>query len=33
MLRSGQLEFSPRFSVEPSLSQNWIDLAEGQFVT
>ena len=30
---SGRLEFSPRFSVEPSLSQNWIDLAEGQFVT
>ena len=30
---SGRLELSPRFSVEPGLSINWIDLPEGQFTT
>ena len=30
---SGRIEISPRFSLEPSLSQNWVDLAEGGFNT
>ena len=29
----GRLELSPRFSVEPGLSINWIDLPEGRFTT
>ncbi len=27
----GRIEVSPRFSLEPSLSQNWVDLAGGSF--
>ncbi len=29
----GRIELSPRFSVEPGTSINWVDLAEGQFTT
>ena len=28
---TGRVEFSPRFSLEPSLSQNWFDLREVRF--
>jgi hypothetical protein len=30
---SGRIELSPRFSLEPGISINWIDLAEGAFTT
>ncbi len=30
---SGRIEMSPRFSLEPSLSQNWVDLVDGDFTT
>jgi hypothetical protein len=30
---SSRIELSPRFSLEPGLSINWVDLAEGQFTT
>ena len=29
----GRIDFSSRFSLEPNLSLNWIDLAEGTFTT
>jgi hypothetical protein len=29
----GRIELSPQLSVEPRISYNWIDLAEGQFTT
>ena len=29
----GRVNFSPRFSVEPSYSVNWVDLPEGAFTT
>jgi hypothetical protein len=32
-LSQGLVEISPRFSVEPSVSINWVDLAEGAFTT
>ena len=30
---SGRIKLSPRFSLEPSLSQNWLDLVDGAFNT
>ena len=30
---SGRIELTPRFSLEPGLSLNWIDLPQGSFVT
>ena len=30
---AGRIELSPRFSLEPSVSVNWVDLLEGQFTT
>ena len=30
---SGRIEVTPRFSFEPGLSLNWIDLPQGSFVT
>ncbi|HUE89167.1 MAG TPA: DUF5916 domain-containing protein, partial [Vicinamibacterales bacterium] len=30
---SGRIEVSSRIGIEPNLSQNWIDLPEGQFTT
>jgi hypothetical protein len=30
---AGRIELSPRFSLEPSVSVNWVDLVEGQFTT
>ena len=32
-LSQGLVEISPQFSVEPSVSINWVDLAEGVFTT
>ena len=32
-LSQGLVEISPQFSVEPSVSINWVDLAEGAFTT
>ena len=29
----GRIELSPRFSLEPGVSLNWVDLTEGQFMT
>jgi len=29
----GRMELSPRFSLEPDISQNWVDLPEGVFTT
>jgi hypothetical protein len=29
----GRVEITPRFSVQPTLSMNWIDLAQGSFKT
>ncbi len=29
----GRIELSPRFSLEPGVSLNWVDLEEGQFAT
>ena len=29
----GRMNFSPRFSVEPRYSVNWVDLVEGAFTT
>jgi hypothetical protein len=30
-INQGRVELSPRFSVEPSVTVNWVDLAEGSF--
>lgn len=30
---SGRIEVTPRFSLDPSLSLNWIDLPQGRFLT
>ncbi|MFN7914998.1 MAG: DUF5916 domain-containing protein [Vicinamibacterales bacterium] len=30
---AGRIELSPRFSLEPGISINWVDLKEGQFTT
>ncbi|MFN7983547.1 MAG: hypothetical protein U0Q11_17005 [Vicinamibacterales bacterium] len=30
---SGRIELSPRLSLEPGVSVNWVDLVEGQFTT
>jgi hypothetical protein len=32
-LASGRVNFSPRFSVEPTYSVNWVDLTQGQFTS
>lgn len=32
-LAAGRVNFSPRFSVEPTYSVNWVDLTEGQFTS
>ena len=29
----GRVEVTPQFTVEPNISQNWVNLAEGDFVT
>jgi hypothetical protein len=29
----GRIQINPRFTIEPSVSINWIDLPEGQFTT
>ena len=30
---SGRVQFSPRFTIEPSVSINWVDLRAGRFTT
>lgn len=32
-LRRGRVEITPQFSVQPSVSLNWVDLPEGRFTT
>jgi hypothetical protein len=32
-LSGSRLELTPQFALEPGLSWNWVDLAEGQFTT
>jgi len=32
-LESGRIEVTPQFSLEPSVSLNWVDLPEGSFTT